>query len=238
MATLLVVEDEIDLQAVLEFNLQQAGHEVIVAGNGNEALQCVRSNDIDLILLDLMLPDISGSEVCRQLKGDPKTREVPIIMLTARTDEVDRVVGFELGVDDYVAKPYSVRELLLRIQAILRRSTRESATPPSRDEIIFGVLRLDSAAHRAWVEDEEIELSALEFKLVTTLLERKNRVQSRSTLLDVVWGMRADVTTRTVDTHVKRLREKLGRARAYIETVRGVGYRFIDHPDSLPEDSD
>jgi two-component system phosphate regulon response regulator PhoB len=150
-------------------------------------------------------------------------------MLTARGEEIDRVVGFELGADDYIVKPFSVRELLLRIQAILRRGKAEPEVEEAR--IHFGCLEIDREAHRVWVEGHEIELTALEFRLLVTLYDRRNRVQTRSALLDDVWGIQADITTRTVDTHVKRLREKLERARDYVETVRGVGYRFRDSPD-------
>jgi two-component system phosphate regulon response regulator PhoB len=149
-------------------------------------------------------------------------------MLTARGEEIDRVVGFELGADDYVVKPFSMRELSLRIQAILRRG---KAPVESEASIEFGVLRIDREAHRVWVEAAEIELTALEFRLLVTLYDRRNRVQSRSALLDDVWGIQADITTRTVDTHVKRLREKLEAARDYVETVRGVGYRFVGTPE-------
>jgi two-component system phosphate regulon response regulator PhoB len=229
MSTILVVEDEQDLQHVLEYNLRQAGHEPVCAGTGGAALELARTRQPDLVLLDLMLPDLSGTEVCRTLKGDPSTKRIPIVMLTARGEEVDRIVGFELGADDYVTKPFSVRELLLRVQAILRRAT--SSEPASEEKRVeFGCLSIDPAAHRVWVGSREIELTALEFKLLTTLYERRERVQTRGALLDDVWGMRSDITTRTVDTHVKRLREKLGEAREYIETVRGVGYRFVGSP--------
>jgi two-component system, OmpR family, phosphate regulon response regulator PhoB len=227
MSSILVVEDEEDLQQVLEYNLRQAGHEPVIAPTGSRALALARERHPDLILLDLMLPDISGTEVCRTLKSEAATRRIPIVMLTARGEEIDRVVGFEIGADDYVSKPFSVRELLLRIQAILRRSVPGT---PSEERVEFGCLSIDPAAHRVWVGGQEIELTALEFKLLTTLFERKERVQTRGTLLDDVWGMRSDITTRTVDTHVKRLREKLGDARDYIETVRGVGYRFVGTP--------
>ncbi len=228
MAKVLVIEDEPDLQQVLGYNLSQAGHEVLSAERGAEGLRLAREQHPDLVLLDLMLPDISGSEVCRQLKESPETRGIPVMMLTARGEESDRVKGFEVGADDYVVKPFSVREVLLRIQAILRRS-RDPGPP---DGVVdFGVLRIDRGAHRAWVEGSEIELTALEFRLLLTLYDRRNRVQSRSTLLDDVWGIQADITTRTVDTHVKRLREKLEAARDYIETVRGVGYRFCATPE-------
>jgi two-component system phosphate regulon response regulator PhoB len=181
-----------------------------------------------VIVLDLMLPDLSGTEVCRRLRDNPHTRAIPIIMCTAKGDEIDRVVGFEVGADDYVVKPYSVRELLLRIRAMLRRTQRTEAETPS---LRFGVLRIDHGAHRTWVDEQEVQLTALEFRLLTTLATRRGRVQSRETLLSDVWGIEADITTRTVDTHVKRLREKLGVAGRYIETLRGVGYRFKDSPD-------
>jgi two-component system, OmpR family, phosphate regulon response regulator PhoB len=228
MAKILVVEDEADLQQVLKFNLQQAGYSVRVTASGTEALRIAAQEPPTLILLDVMLPDILGTEVCRMLKSDPETTHVPIIMLTARGTESDRVVGFELGADDYVTKPFSVRELMLRVSAILKRS---SGTTQEHGKIEFGVLTIDSDAHRVWVSEQEIDLSALEFRLLVALYERKNRVQSRTSLLDDVWGVTADVTTRTVDTHVKRLREKLGNARNYVETVRGVGYRFVETPD-------
>jgi two-component system phosphate regulon response regulator PhoB len=230
MARILVVEDEKDLQEVLAYNLRQAGHVPILVGNGREAISAVSEHRPDLVLLDLMLPDVSGIEVCRRLKGDTLTRELPIVMVTAKGDEVDRVVGFELGADDYVVKPYSLRELLLRIDAVLRRMVpAQSGT--ARGPMVFGKLRVDRDAHRVWVDDEEVTLTALELRLLSTLLERRGRVQSRPALLDDVWGMSGEVTTRTVDTHVKRLREKLGGAGVYIETVRGVGYRFTPAPD-------
>jgi two-component system phosphate regulon response regulator PhoB len=228
MAKILVIEDEADIQQILEFNLQQGGHKVTLAGRADEGLRLAREKKPDLVLLDLMLPDMSGTEVCRQIKSDPQLKGTQVIILTAKGEEIDRVVGFELGADDYVVKPFSVRELLLRIQAILRRGTSE--TEPS-DQVEFGKLKIDRGAHRVWSEGQELELTALEFKLLVTLFERKNRVQSRSTLLNDVWGIEADITTRTVDTHVKRLREKLGTSGDYIETVRGVGYRFAESPD-------
>ncbi len=233
MAKILVVEDEPDLQQVLDYNLTQAGHSVLPALRGADALKLARTENPDLVLLDLMLPDMSGTEVCRALKEQGATRNIPIIMVTAKGEEIDRVVGFELGADDYVVKPFSVRELLLRCQAILRRGRPEAtgAEPEASESLIrFGELKVDREAHRVWVSETEIELTALEFKLLVTLYERRNRVQTRAMLLDDVWGIQADITTRTVDTHVKRLREKLLSARDYIETVRGVGYRFVDSP--------
>ncbi len=229
MARILVIEDERDLQQVLSYNLKQAGHEVFSAGRGDEGLRLAREHAPEVVLLDLMLPDMSGTDVCKQLKDSPATRQLPVIMVTARGEEIDRVVGFELGADDYVVKPFSVRELLLRINAVLRRGKVEPAAAESIIE--FGCLKVDRGAHRLWVEGREVELTALEFKLLLTLYDRRNRVQTRSTLLDDVWGIQADITTRTVDTHVKRLREKLEAARDYVETVRGVGYRFVASPE-------
>jgi two-component system phosphate regulon response regulator PhoB len=227
MSRILIIEDERDLQKVLEFNLAQAGHEVVSTASGRAGLALARERKPDLVLLDLMLPDVQGTDVCKALRRDPATSAISIVMLTAKGEEMDRVVGFELGADDYVVKPFSVRELLLRIDAVLRRSSEPRS---GKGTLEFGCLRIDNEAHRVWVSGREIELTALEFKLLVTLLERKNRVQSRSALLSDVWGIEADITTRTVDTHVKRLREKLGEAGDYVETVRGVGYRFADSP--------
>lgn len=232
MAHIIVIEDEADLQSVLEYNLKQAGHTVSVAGRGQEGLRLAQQQKPDLVLLDLMLPDIAGTEVCRTLKSNTETKSIPVVMVTARGEEIDRVVGFEIGADDYVVKPFSVRELLLRISAILRRQHGSEAAPVDPTATVeFGRLRIDRGAHRVWVEGQEVELTALEFRLLVTLYDRKDRVQTRSSLLDDVWGIQADITTRTVDTHVKRLREKLEAARDYIETVRGVGYRFVGSPE-------
>jgi two-component system phosphate regulon response regulator PhoB len=224
----LVIEDEPDIQQILEYNLREKGHKVFIAGKGEEGLRIAREKRPDLVLLDLMLPDIPGTEICKALKSDPTLRNTQVVMLTAKGEEIDRVVGFELGADDYVVKPFSVRELLLRVAAILRRSQGEQEAAPGFQ---FGSLRVDREAHRVWAKDTELELTALEFKLLVTLFDRKNRVQTRAALLSDVWGIDADITTRTVDTHVKRLREKLGEAGIYIETVRGVGYRFADNPE-------
>ncbi len=228
MARILVVEDEKDLQHVLAYNLKGAGYEVQAVARGRDAMRIAREWRPDLILLDLMLPDISGTEVAKELKVAPETKEILVVMLTAKGEEIDRVLGFELGADDYVVKPFSIRELLLRIRAHLRR--REAA-PERTGRIEFGLLRIDRDAHRVWVGAEEVELTALEFRLLETLHDRRNRVQTREILLDDVWGIEAEVTTRTVDAHVKRLREKLGPAAGYIITIRGVGYRFAETPD-------
>jgi two-component system phosphate regulon response regulator PhoB len=233
MARILVIEDEEDLQEVLSYNLRQAGHEVTVVGTGQEGLARVPAEAPELVLLDLMLPDMSGTDVCRALKSDPTTRHLPVVMLTAKGEEIDRVVGFELGADDYVVKPYSMRELTLRLQAILRR---RSAPVDGVGLTTFGRLRIDREGHRVWIDGGEIALTALELRLLCTLYDRRGRVQSRAVLLDEVWRMSSDVNTRTVDTHVKRLREKLGDAGAYLETVRGVGYRFTGaSPDEAPD---
>lgn len=231
MARILIVEDEKDLREVLDYNLKQAGHEVLSAGGGAAGLKLARDKRPALVLLDLMLPDIAGTEICRAIKTDPALRGIAVVMLTAKGEESDRVAGFELGADDYIAKPFSLRELTLRIQAVLRRGAGETGRPSS---VEFGALRLDRDAHRAWVGGGEVPLTAIEFKLLLALYDARNRVLSRSALLDGVWGLPGDINTRTVDTHVKRLREKLGAAGDYIETVRGVGYRFADRPAGTP----
>ena len=224
MPRILIVDDEPDLVRLLEYNLKQAGFETETATTGEGALATARARRPAAIVLDLMLPDLSGTEVCRQLRRDPALKATPIIMLTAKTEEVDRVVGFELGADDYLTKPFSVRELVLRIKAILRRGTPATDALPASSTL--GPLEIDSVAHRAYVGGHEVLLTALEFKLLATLMNRVGRVQSREQLLSDVWGITAEIETRTVDTHVKRLREKLGEARDFIETVRGIGYRM------------
>src|SRR5580698_2573065 len=229
MARILVVEDEPDIQEVLDYNLKRDGHEVTLTSTAKEGLRLARDRRPDLILLDLMLPDGSGTELCKTLRQDAGMRSVRVMMLTAKGEEIDRVLGFELGADDYVVKPFSVRELLLRVQAVLRRAATEDGAESTQ----FGMLRVDRGAHRVWVDGQEVELTALEFKLLLTLHDRRNRVQTRDALLSDVWKIDADVTTRTVDTHVKRLREKLGSAGVYIQTVRGVGYRFAERPDEI-----
>ncbi|MET0339400.1 MAG: response regulator transcription factor [Polyangiales bacterium] len=227
---ILVVDDEADIVDTLTYNLQQEGFRTRSARSGAEAIKSSRERPVpDLVLLDLMLPDISGTEVCRSFRLDEALRRVPVIMLTAKDAEIDRVVGFEVGADDYVTKPFSVRELLLRVRAVLRR-TKDAPDPVAPKRLEFGKLKVDSDAHQVWVDTSEIVLTALEFRLLSTLLERRGRVQTRTTLLEDVWGIHADITTRTVDTHVKRLREKLGPAGDYVETIRGVGYRLRAHP--------
>ncbi len=231
---ILVVDDEEDLRKVLDFNLSNAGFDTYTAATGTEALEMARSIVPDLILLDVMLPDIQGTQVCQQLKTFPETQKIPVAMVTARGDEIDRVVGFELGVDDYIVKPFSVREVVLRVRAILKRTggqEEESAVEESSEnEVKFGDISLDNVRHRVWISDAEVKLTATEFRLLETFLNRRGRVQTRDVLLKDVWGEDINVTPRTVDTHVKRLREKLGDSGNYIETVRGVGYRFAEAP--------
>jgi two-component system, OmpR family, phosphate regulon response regulator PhoB len=225
MARVLVIEDEADLREVLQYNLTQAGHRAFTAATGDAGLKLALEVKPDIVLLDLMLPDVSGTLVAKALRREPLTQLVPIIMVTAKAEEIDRIVGFELGADDYVVKPFSVRELLLRIDAVLRRGKI------SEQRLIeIAELRIDKDAHRVTVGAEEVLLTALEFKLLVTLVERRDRVQGRGTLLSDVWAMDSEIASRTVDTHVKRLRDKLGTAGRFIETVRGVGYRFSEAP--------
>jgi two-component system phosphate regulon response regulator PhoB len=226
---ILIVEDEVDLAELVAFNLRQSGYTAESAGTGREALTAVKKHRPDLVLLDLMLPDISGTEICRRLREDQDTRAIPIVMLTARGEEIDRVHGFEVGADDYVTKPFSPRELVLRIGAVLRRATRREAEQESRaSSIQIGRMLIDLLRHEVRISDRPINLTALEFKLLFDLASRRGRVQSRDALLERVWGYAPGIETRTVDTHVKRLREKLGEASDYIETVRGIGYRIRD----------
>ena len=186
-------------------------------------MEILRAGAPDLILLDLMLPGLDGLELCRLLRRDPTTSQIPIIMLTAKGDEVDRIVGLELGADDYIAKPFSPREVVLRTKAVLRRLQKPAETP---DELEAGDVRLDVSAHRLFVGEEEVALTATEFRLLRMLMERAGRVLTRDMLLTEAWGYSEDVDSRTVDTHVRRLRRKLGAEASRVETVIGVGYRF------------
>lgn len=222
---ILLVDDEPDLLELVRINLHQAGYEIETAENGRDALACLRRKRPDLVVLDLMLPDLSGTEICRQIRSAPELSDLPIIMLTAKADELDRVVGLELGADDYVTKPFSPRELTLRVRAVLRRRT--PAEQPAQT-LSHGALSIDPARHRCAIDDVEITLTAKEFELLRKLMERPGRVMTREGLLESVWGTDVVVTTRTIDTHMKRLREKLGSAGELIETIRGVGYRFAE----------
>jgi DNA-binding response OmpR family regulator len=222
---ILVVDDEPEAVELVEFNLKQAGFDVLSAADGAEALKRARGSRPDLIVLDLMLPELDGLEVCKILRRDPTTASIPILMLTAKAAEIDRVLGLELGADDYLTKPFSPRELVLRIRKILQRG----AEPAPEEVCRFGELTIDSPRHKVSWRGNEIELTATEFKLLTVLAQRRGRVQSREQLLRDVWDYNALVDTRTVDTHIRRLREKLGPAARYLDTVRGVGYRFLDN---------
>ena len=225
----LIIEDEPDIRKTIDYNLTKESFKVVQAGSIEEGEKALASNQIDVIILDLMLPDGSGLTLCRDIKSDDKTKHIPIIILTAKTEEVDRVVGFELGADDYVTKPFSVRELILRVKAILKRGPTSNNNSED-DEYSFGELTLNFEAHQAYINGNEISLTALEFRLLKHLIDRKGRVQTRDQLLEDVWGYSSDVTTRTVDTHIKRLREKLGSVGNHIQTIRGVGYRFSRDP--------
>lgn len=218
-----IVEDEKDLAELLAFNLQKEGWQTVVALDGRSGLERITAELPELVILDLMLPELTGIEVCKQLRKQEKTAAIPIIMVTAKGEEIDRVVGFEVGADDYLVKPFSTRELLLRIKAILRRTA-----PPSKAEKVIrhGQLSIDTERHRVVVNDIEITLTLTEFKLLFAMAERPGRMQSRERLLQDVWGYSSDADTRTVDTHITRLRSKLGEAGEMIRTVRGYGYKL------------
>lgn len=247
MAKIVIIEDEVDLLEIIAWNLRNAGHEVLTATHGLDGVSLCEESLPDLVVLDRMLPDIPGTQVLLRLKNGAKTASIKVLLLTACGEESDRIVGFELGADDYVVKPFSVRELLLRITAILRRGSPEDAGPsPSRPEgtaasrpeapsceedevLVLGALRIDRGAHRVFLGSEEKKLTALEFRLLWTLASQPGKVLSRAQLLDRAWqdwNTEGAITTRTVDTHIKRLRERIGDTGDVIETVRGVGYRF------------
>ena len=226
---ILLIEDEPDIRKTLEYNIAREGYDVVSAPSLSEGRNHLNSGSFSLILLDLMLPDGSGLDLCREIKSDKEKVSTPIIILTAKDDEVDKVVGFELGADDYVTKPFSVRELILRIKAVLKRGERKQENLEVQRQ--FGDLLIDVDSHEVFVNDQSITLTALEFKLLRQLVDRRGRVQSRDQLLSDVWGYSAEVTTRTVDTHIKRLREKLGSMGKYVQTIRGVGYKFTRTPE-------
>jgi len=226
MPKILVVDDEPDAVELVEFNLKGAGYEVVTAGDGDEALKKTRAAAPDLIVLDLMIPEVDGLEVCKILRRDPATSAIPIIMLTAKAAEIDRVLGLELGADDYVTKPFSPRELILRVKNLLKGGRSEE---DKKDRYQIGDLLIDVPRHLVSVQGRRVDLTATEFKLLTVLAQRRGRVQSREQLLQDVWQYDNLIDTRTVDTHMRRLREKLGRASRYLDTVRGVGYRFVEN---------
>jgi two-component system phosphate regulon response regulator PhoB len=221
----LVVDDEPDILALVTYHLAKAGYRVSTAANGSEALRAARDERPALLVLDLMLPGMSGFEVIEHLRADESTRDIAVLMLTARREEPDRIRGLSLGADDYLTKPFSPQELVLRVGAILRRTTAAAASSPT-DVLTVGPLRIDRAGHRVSSDGRDIELTPTEYKLLLTLAERRGRVQARSHLLETVWDAAPDIQTRTVDMHVQRLRAKLGPAGELIETVRGFGYRL------------
>lgn len=224
---ILVVDDEADILNLLDYNLKKAGFQVLLAKDGPEAIEAAKAKGPALIILDIMLPDMEGTEVLKRLKGSEDTRQIPVIMLTAKGEEVDKVVGFELGAEDYITKPFSPRELILRVKAVLKRAgSSPSKTQEEEKEFSLNGLTVDIPGHRVNVEGLDVEMTSTEFKLLAELIKAKGRVLSRDTLLDRAWGRDCFVIPRTVDTHVRRLRAKLKSASRYIETVRGVGYRF------------
>jgi len=222
---ILIVEDDKHISKLVKYNLEKAGLQCTVTITGEESLEILDKEPVDLVILDIMLPEMDGLQVCKQIKQGKKLSAVPIIMLTAKGEEVDRIVGFELGVDDYVVKPFSPRELVLRVKAILKR---KEAPEVAKDILDADKLVVDITRHKVTVDKKEIELTPMEFKLLVTLMQRKGKAQSRDKLLEDIWDIAADVTTRTIDTHIKRLRQKLGKAGKFIETIRGLGYRFSE----------
>ena len=219
---ILIAEDEKDLLTTLEYNFKKEGYKTTGVTSGKEAIEAVHNKKPDLLILDLMLPDISGLDVCKEIRNKSNNEDIFILMLTAKGEEVDRIVGFELGADDYLVKPFSLRELSLRVSSLLKRSRPHL----SNEKVSIGELEIDIAAHRILLNNKEISLTKKEFELIMHLVQRNGRVQTREHLLSQIWGYTSDVTTRTVDTHIKRLRSKLGSFGKNIETVRSVGYRF------------
>ncbi len=220
---ILVAEDEADVLQLINLALQRAGFEVLKAEDGATAVRLAREHGPALIVMDIMMPGMTGLEACRLLKQDSRTMRIPVVMLTAKAEEVDRIVGLELGADDYVTKPFSPRELVLRIQAILRRF---SEVPSGSELLALGPIQVDQVRHEVRIDGELVDFTATEFKLLTVLMERRGRLQSRDVLLNDVWGYESLIDTRTVDTHIRRLRDKLGVAAELVETVRGFGYRM------------
>ena len=227
MKSILVIDDEKDIVEAIEYNLKKEGYKVSKAFDGKHGLKAAKENKFDLIILDLMLPGIPGLDVCKSLKRDTNTTNIPIIMLTAKDGEVDKIVGFELGADDYVTKPFSLRELLARVRAVLKRtSSQAKGTAPT---LRFADLEINSEQHQVKARDKLIDLTAKEFALLKYLAENKERFFSREKLLDAIWGIEVAIETRTVDVHIRRIREKLGKAGQHIQTLHGVGYKFREN---------
>ena len=226
---ILIVEDDKNISKLVRYNLEKAGFDCETTITGEDALDILDNQAVDLIILDIMLPKMDGLQTCKQIKQDTTLSMIPIIMLTAKGEEVDRIVGFELGAEDYIVKPFSPRELVLRVKTILKRGK-----PRESDKEILSIddLKVDIPRCKVMVSQKEVKLTAMEFKLLVTLIRKKGRVQSRDRLLDEVWNLDVDVMTRTVDTHIKRLRQKLGDMGRLVETVRGYGYRLSEETDS------
>ncbi|MFA5087977.1 MAG: response regulator transcription factor [Candidatus Omnitrophota bacterium] len=223
ISKILIVEDDKNISKLVRYNLEKAGFDCTVVITGEEALETLDKRPVDLIILDIMLPKMDGFEACKNIREDKRFAQVPVVMLTAKGEEVDKIVGFELGADDYIVKPFSPRELVLRVKAILKRGKPKENF---KDIVSADKITMDIPRHKVWVDKKDVPLTQIEFKLLATLIQRRGRVQSRETLLADVWDMAADVTTRTIDTHIKRLREKIGKLGTFIETIRGIGYRF------------
>ena len=219
---ILIVEDDPNISKLVDYNLTKAGFKTVSVGSGEDAVVMLRKDKFHLVVLDIMLPGLDGLEICKKIRSDKKLSSTKIIMLTAKGEEVDKLLGFELGADDYVVKPFSPRELVLRVKAVLRRSE------VPHDLLVFKDLKIDVTNHLATINDKKINLTAMEFKLLDVLVRNRGNVQTRDFLLEEVWGLSSEVTTRTIDTHVKRLRSKLGKYGDSIETVRSIGYRFLD----------
>ena len=223
---ILVIDDEPDVTDLVAYHLRAKGYQVQTVTNASSSIGVARTLLPDLVILDIMMPDLNGTQICRILRADPKLKNVPIVFLTAKAEESDRVSGFEVGCDDYICKPFSIKELMLRVQSILRRKT--DGIPEETRRLQVGRIVVDVERHEATVNDRPVELTATEFKLLRLLMERRGRVQTREHLLINVWNYETEIETRTVDTHVRRLREKLGSEADRIETIRGVGYRMSE----------
>lgn len=222
-AKVLIVEDDKNISKLIKYNLEKNNFNCFVAYNTEEAEDILKRYSIDLIILDIMLPGMDGFEFCKLLRQDEKTKQIPIIMLTAKAEEIDRIIGFELGADDYIVKPFSIRELILRVKAVLRRT---KIKPEEKDILKADFLEVNILQHKVTVDGKEIELTPMEFKLLVALMKRPGWTKTRKMLLEEVWDIYSEVNTRTVDTHIKRLREKLGKAGKFIKTVVGFGYKF------------